>query len=98
MKHYGKIAVITALIALAGCQSAGQKTAANSPVDPELDRCGASELQHFVGKPLSALDTVRFDKAVRASPYNSAVTMDFNLNRINFLGDQQGNITRVYCG
>lgn len=98
MKHYGKIAVITALIALAGCQSAGQKNAANTAVDPELDRCGASELQHYVGKPLTALDTVRFDKVVRTIPYNSAVTMDFNLNRINFSGDQQGNITRVYCG
>ena len=98
MKHFGKIAFVAALMALAGCQSSGQKTAGNAPVDPEMDRCGASELQQYVGKPLTALETLRFEKPVRAIPYNSAVTMDFNLNRINFLGDQQQNITSVYCG
>ena len=96
MKCYGKIAAVVALIALSGCQSSGQKNA--TPIDPEMDRCGASELQHYVGKPLTALENLRFEKTVRAIPYNSTVTMDFNLNRINFLGDQQGNITKVYCG
>lgn len=96
MKFYGKIAVVAALIALAGCQSSAQKSAA--AVDPEMDRCGASEYQQYVGKPLSAIDSVRFEHQVRAIPYNSAVTMDFNLNRLNFMGDQQGNISQVYCG
>lgn len=98
MKHYGKVAVVAALMALAGCQSVGHKNADNTSIDPEMDRCGASELQHYVGKPLTVLQSVRFDKPMRAIPYDSAVTMDFNLNRINFMGDQQGNITRVYCG
>lgn len=98
MKHYGQIAVAVALIALAGCQSSGQKNTATQPVDPEMDRCEASQYQTYVGKPLTTLETLRFAKPVRAIPYHSAVTMDFNLNRINFLGDQQGNITRVYCG
>lgn len=98
MNKYGKTAVVATLMLLAGCQSAGHKGAANTPVDPEMDRCGASELQHYVGKPMTVLQTVRFDKPMRAIPYNSSVTMDFNLNRINFLGDQNGNVTRVYCG
>lgn len=98
MKYYGKVIVATALIALAGCQTASNKNAQGAAVDPEMDRCGASQFQQFVGKPLSAIDSVRFDKPVRAIPYNSAVTMDFNLNRLNFMGDQQGNITRAYCG
>ena len=96
MKFYGKIAIVAALMTLAGCQTAGQKTAAS--VDPEMDRCGASDYQQYVGQPFSALDSVRFDKPVRAIPYNAVVSMDFNLNRINFMGDQQGKITRVYCG
>ena len=96
MKYYGNIAAVAALVALlSGCQSLGQNKA---PVDPEMDRCGASQYQQYIGQPFSALDSVRFEKPVRAIPYNSAVSMDFNLNRLNFLGDPQGNISKVYCG
>lgn len=98
MKLYGKIAAIAALIALSGCQTAANKGNNSAAVDPETDRCGASQYQQYVGKPLSSVDSVRFEHPVRAIPYNSAVTMDFNLNRLNFMGDAQGNITRAYCG
>lgn len=98
MKYYGKMAVIAALMALSGCQSSSNNSASAAPVDPEMDRCGASQYQQYVGNPLTAVESLRFEHAVRVIPYNSAVTMDFNLNRINFMGDQQGNITRVYCG
>lgn len=98
MKLYGKIAVIAGLLALSGCQSASDKSASAAPVDPEMDACGASQYQQYVGKPLSAIESLRFDRTVRAIPYNSAVTMDFNLNRINFMGDKQGVISKVYCG
>jgi hypothetical protein len=33
-------------------------------------------------------DTQRFAVPVRAIPWNGAATMDFNLRRLNFLGDQ----------
>ncbi|MDW8845833.1 I78 family peptidase inhibitor [Erwinia sp. MMLR14_017] len=98
MKLYGKLAVIAALVALSGCQTAAQKGGSSASVDPEADRCGASDYQRYVGKPLSSIDGLRFEHPVRAIPYNSAVTMDFNLNRLNFMGDSQGNITRAYCG
>ena len=98
MKFYGKVAAMLALMALAGCQSADKKSLPSAAVDPEMDRCGASEYQQYVGKPLTAIESLRFDHAVRAIPYHSAVTMDFNLNRINFMGDKQGNISQVYCG
>lgn len=98
MTIYGKIAVVTALMALSGCQSAGNKSTASAAVDPEMDRCGASQYQQYVGKPLSSITDVRFEGPVRAIPYNSAVTMDFNLTRLNFMGDQQQKITSVYCG
>lgn len=99
MKVKGKMAVIAALLALAGCQSGeNHKNDAAARIDPEMDRCGASNYQQYVGKPLSSLDGVRFEKQVRAVPYNSAVTMDFNLNRLNFMGDTKNIITRVYCG
>ena len=92
----GKVMLVTTILVLAGCQSATKNGSAQ--VDPEMDRCGASEYQHYLGKPLSSLNGVRFEKPVRAVPYHSAVTMDFNLNRLNFMGDDKNNITRVYCG
>lgn len=98
MNRYGKIAMGIMLAGLVGCQSSGKQGAKDTQVDPEMDRCGASEYQQFVGKPLSSVDALRFDHPVRAIPYNSAVTMDFNLNRLNFMGDAQGNIARAYCG
>lgn len=98
MKYYGKVATMLALMVLSGCQSADKKSVSSAAVDPEMDRCGAAEYQPYVGKPLAAIESLRFEHAVRAIPYNSAVTMDFNLNRINFMGDKQGNISQVYCG
>ncbi|MEI2266491.1 I78 family peptidase inhibitor [Erwinia sp. CGal63] len=93
-----KLAVFATAMLLAGCQSATHKNAASGPTDPELDRCGASDYQQYVGKPLSAIDGLRFEHPARAVPWNAAVTMDFNLNRLNFMGDSQNKITRVYCG
>lgn len=92
------LAAFAAAILLAGCQSGAHKGAASGPTDPELDRCGASDYQQYVGKPLSAIDGLRFEHPARVVPWNSAVTMDFNLNRLNFMGDSQNTITRVYCG
>ncbi|HBV39448.1 MAG TPA: peptidase inhibitor I78 family protein [Erwinia sp.] len=92
------LTAFAAVLLLAGCQSGAQKGAASGPNDPEMDRCGASDYQQYVGKPLSAIDGLRFEHPVRAIPWNAAVTMDFNLNRLNFMGDSQNKITQVYCG
>lgn len=97
MKLYGKLTVVAALFALSACQHA-TKPDTEQVQDSENDRCGASQYQSYTGKPLEALQDVRVSGPVRAIPYNSAVTMDFNLNRLNFLGDRDGKIIRVYCG
>nr|WP_154153705.1 MULTISPECIES: I78 family peptidase inhibitor [unclassified Pantoea] len=97
--HYGKALLVTALFALSACQSASKPdTSAAASHDPETDQCGASQYQNYVGQPLSTLDSKRFAVPVRAIPWNSAVTMDFNLRRVNFAADQSGKISRVYCG
>ncbi|WP_034912677.1 I78 family peptidase inhibitor [Erwinia sp. 9145] len=93
-----RMMVAAALVMLAGCQSDAKPDAAAAQADPEMDRCGASQYQQYVGKPLSSISSLKFGHAVRAIPHNSAVTMDFNLNRLNFLGDEKNNITKVYCG
>ena len=98
MKFSGKIALIIALFTLAACQHGSHPGENAAVTDPDTDRCGASAWQHYVGQPLTALSGVHIDHPVRAIPYYSAVTMDFNLNRLNFLGDKNDVITRVYCG
>jgi len=97
--HCGKVLLLTAAMALSACQSAGKtSTQAAASVDPETDQCRASQYQNFIGQPLTAIGSQKFAGPVRAIPWNGAVTMDFNLHRLNFMGDKEGNITRVYCG
>ncbi|ORM67958.1 I78 family peptidase inhibitor [Pantoea rwandensis] len=99
MTHYGKVLVATALFALTACQSATKSSStADVSHDPETDQCGASQYQNLIGQPLTSLDNKRFDVPVRAIPWNGAVTMDFNLRRLNFMADQSGKISKVYCG
>lgn len=99
MTHYGKALLAMAFLTLTACQSASKpdSTAAVSH-DPETDQCGASQYQNYIGQPLTSLDTQRFNGPVRAIPWNGAVTMDFNLRRLNFMADQGGKISKVYCG
>ncbi|CAI1501888.1 Peptidase inhibitor I78 family [Serratia quinivorans] len=98
MKFYGKTLMLTALLALSACSSSPEQDTANTAADAENDTCGAAQYQNYVGKPMSALEGVQIESQVRAIPYNSAVTMDFNLRRLNFLGDSDDKIIRVYCG
>lgn len=98
MKFYGKTLMLTALLALSACSSSPEQATGNTAADAENDTCGAAQYQNYVGKPMSALEGVQIESQVRAIPYNSAVTMDFNLRRLNFLGDSEDKIIRVYCG
>lgn len=65
---------------------------------PDDDMCSASQFQKYVGKPLTAVDDLQLDEPVLAIPAYASVSMDFSLRRINFLADEKGIITRVYCG
>jgi hypothetical protein len=98
MKLLGKTLMLAGLFALAACNSTPEKTAAAGQAVDADDTCGAAQYQSYVGKPLSALQGVQVPGQVRTIPYNSAVTMDFNMQRLNFLGDKDDKITRVYCG
>lgn len=97
MKEYGKALLALGLFALTACQSSS-KPETTAGADAESDTCGASQYQSYVGKPLSAVSSLHFDTPVRAIPWNSAVTMDFNLRRLNFLADKSDTISKVYCG
>lgn len=98
MKRYGYLLLAAGLLTLTACQSDSKSDADATAQDAANDACGASQYQSYVGKPLSSLSSQRFAAPVRAIPWNAAVTMDFNLHRLNFLADKSGNISKVYCG
>jgi len=95
---YLKALPVAALLLLAGCNSAPQPDGPVKPIDPNTSPCGAPHYQSYIGKPLAAAREVSLDNPVRVIPHNSAATMDFNLHRLNFSGDVNGRINRVYCG
>lgn len=77
---------------LAGCVAEGPGGG-----DPHA-RCGAGELQSLVGEPQSVLEGMRFSQPLRVIGYDTAVTMDFNPDRLNIDLGPDGRITRVWCG
>lgn len=98
MTLHGKALLVCGMLLLAGCQSASQHDKTSTIYVPDDDMCGASDYQQYIGKPLSSVNHLRFDNPVRAIGYDSVVTMDFNLSRLNFFADAGGKITKVYCG
>ncbi|NKX44923.1 hypothetical protein HCU73_10005 [Roseibacterium sp. KMU-115] len=67
------------------------------PIDGP-DTCGAAAFVELVGQPAAALEGLSFDGPVRVIGPRQAVTMDFLPQRINFLVDDAGVITRIRCG
>lgn len=68
------------------------------PAPGPVNQCGALDLQYLVGAPAAQLDTIRFNKPVRVIYPDTAVTMDYNPDRLNFEIDRTGRIARVICG
>ncbi|NBE09269.1 I78 family peptidase inhibitor [Paragemmobacter ruber] len=68
------------------------------PAPGPVNQCGALDLQYLVGAPAAQLDTIRFNKPVRVIYPDTAVTMDYNPDRLNFQIDRTGLIARVTCG
>lgn len=64
---------------------------------PEMSTCGALDLQHLVGKPVTTIDaeTLRRARVIRPG---QAVTMDYSAARLNFDLDDSDRILRIWCG
>jgi hypothetical protein len=63
-----------------------------------VNQCGALDLQFLVGGPARALESMRFNKPMRVIYPDTAVTMDYSADRLNFEVDRSGRIIRVSCG
>ncbi|MBP6346062.1 I78 family peptidase inhibitor [Neisseriaceae bacterium CLB008] len=90
------IAAVAAVAALSACQSSHPKQVAEGET-AQQDTCGLAAAQQFIGKNASVLETVDFAGPVRILRPNTAATMDFRANRLNFSVDDKGVITRAYC-
>ena len=68
--------------------------------DPTLteDTCGAANLSSLVGQDMSALAAMTFPETTRFIEPDTAITMDFRAERLNFDLDASGVITRIWCG
>lgn len=64
----------------------------------ETDTCGAAGYQALIGQPESAFATMTFPDTTRFIGPDTAMTMDFDPERLNFYIDDGGRITAVRCG
>ncbi|KMV72480.1 I78 family peptidase inhibitor [Rosenbergiella epipactidis] len=96
MKRFTLLPSLLLCSLLSACSHPDQ--AAHPKYLPDDDMCSASQFQNYVGKPLTAVDDLQLEQPVRAIPAYASVSMDFVLRRLNFLADDKGIITRVYCG
>lgn len=71
--------------------------AAPTPPDPET-ACGAAGFQGLVGQSGQIARLLVLEAPIRVIPPNSAVTMDYRPERINFELDAADRITAVRCG
>ncbi len=84
-----------ALLALAACVP--DEKPPNRQLS-EVDTCGAASLQLLVGMPYDARDFEDDERPIRVLPPDSAMTMDHRVDRLNVDLDDDGVITRIWCG
>lgn len=87
---------VTALIALAACQP--ETTLPPVPAPDMSAQCGAEDLQDLIGTPSSDVDFAALGVPLRILPPGSMMTMDYRADRLNVELDQDGMITRLWCG
>ncbi|WP_370338904.1 I78 family peptidase inhibitor [Parvularcula marina] len=68
-----------------------------TPKDEPADECGAADYKSLVGSPIAAV-TLPADLNARIIHPGDMVTKDYRLDRLNIDVDEDGNVTRVYCG
>ena len=107
--------IIPVVLMLSGCGTPAYEPSAPAPVGPIAqappaphtpipeapapDACGAKAMQHLVGAPRSKIPVPVDPAQQRVACTTCPVTMDYNMNRLNFFFDAQtGIIKEVRCG
>ena len=90
-----KSAMVSALLALT-VSACTMQQAQDGMDDP--DACGASRLQHLVGKPVAGFDQAAVKGPLRIIGPDMGVTMDYNPDRLNILHDRKKIVESVTCG
>ncbi len=108
-----KLAMAAALLVLAGCAGKDEPPVQPSysepppvaavpvpvPAQTPKDACGASELQHLVGRPRSEIPVPVNPNGRRVTCTTCPVTMDHRADRLNIFFDADtGIIKQVSCG
>ena len=90
-------------LAAAACATSSPPTGGLEAPDAPPAACNATEAQQFIGrKATSSLGTSVLDmtdaRRLRWGAPDSVFTMDYREDRVNVIYDEQGIITRIYCG
>lgn len=98
-----KIALLALPVLLAACVQEGPGlppvgVAAEAGPAVAEDTCGAARFTYLVGQPQTALPGVDFPGGTRIIPPDTAVTQDFQAERLNVVIDGNAEVARVYCG
>ena len=88
------LALVAVLVS--GCATVTSPLPAVRP--PDLMACGAVNLQHLVGQKVDVLEALNLPGPRRIIRPGQAVTLDFNAARLDVDIDENGVITRIWCG
>jgi hypothetical protein len=88
-------AIVMLPLLLAACVTAAP---APAPGQVDLSSCSSDAVQSLVGSNIATVDTRPLAKTVRIIPPNTAVTMDYNPQRLNVETNARGVIVRMSCG
>lgn len=90
--------MVLALLAVSGC-TAPMSDNQRSPFPVgEADTCDGNQYASLVGQDATALERVLILGQVRVIRPDTAITMDFRTERLNFVIDRADRIARIYCG
>jgi len=92
-----KIFAIAPIMFLAACETVMLPTSAPISPLPTQDTCNAAQYSGLIGQDATALERVMILGQVRVIRPNTAVTMDFRPERINFNVDGANRIASISC-
>lgn len=96
-------ASLSAILALAGCSAGSSQQGPELAERAALQECDASDAQEFVGqRATQELGAVLMERTgasvLRWGPPNSAMTMDYRVERLTVSYDQNMVIEMISCG